>query len=87
MSTTSMEDVAQAVGSSVLRFFQLYIIKDREYTRELLQSEEVLRALTACTCLVGAAAASGGECLLQSEAAWKHSRLPWGPGQPCLDDS
>eukprot|EP00891_Asterochloris_glomerata_P004891 jgi/Astpho2/4891/fgenesh1_pm.00069_%23_15_t len=40
MSTTSMEDVAQAVGSSVLRFFQLYIIKDREYTRELLQRAE-----------------------------------------------
>ncbi len=59
MSTTSMEDVAQAVGSSVLRFFQLYIIKDREYTRELLQSE-MLKVLIACTCLVGSAAATGG---------------------------
>ena len=60
MSTTSMEDVAQAVGSSVLRFFQLYIIKDREYTKELLQSEG-LSVLTACTCLVGGAAANGLE--------------------------
>ena len=60
MSTTSMEDVAQAVGSSVLRFFQLYIIKDREYTKELLQSE-VLKVLTECTCLVGGAAANGLE--------------------------
>ena len=67
MSTTSMEDVAQAVGSSVLRFFQLYIIKDREYTRELLQSEDST-VLIACTCLVGDAAADIGECLLQSEA-------------------
>ena len=91
MSTTSMEDVAQAVGSSALRFFPLYIIKDREYTRELLQSE-VLKVCIACTCQVGSAAALDGQSrgnfwATKPPKLLKHPELRWCPGQPCLNDS
>ena len=39
-STTSIEDVAEASGSGGLRWFQLYVYRDREVTRSLVERAE-----------------------------------------------
>ncbi|KAF0765282.1 hypothetical protein AaE_002993, partial [Aphanomyces astaci] len=40
ISTTSLEDVAAANGPDGLRWFQLYIFKDRDLTRSLVERAE-----------------------------------------------
>ena len=39
-STTSIEEVAAASGAAGLRWFQLYVYKDRELTRQLVERAE-----------------------------------------------
>lgn len=41
MGTTTLEDVAAAAPDPSQHMFQLYVIKDREFTRQLVQARTV----------------------------------------------
>ena len=42
MGTTLLEDVAAAAPDPSQHMFQLYVIKDRDFTRQLVQASSVM---------------------------------------------